>query len=147
MRNTLREHIENMIRTWREHVRNKGKKKPCQNLKEKKSRHFEQTTWDKVVFHQEEIGEHMQTWASHWENYWEPWGTMVWTRWEDGGNIKHQKKSQTPTPKRKDPSLSKSMLSLLIRLHEISIIKCVCHHFGPRVIPLLKSMGANCYTY
>jgi hypothetical protein len=64
----------------------------------------------------------MGTWATHWENYWEPWGTMVWTRWKDGGNIKHQKKSQTPTP-RKNPSLPKSMLSLLLACMKFLLLK------------------------
>ncbi len=46
IRNTLGEHIGNLMVTWRERVGNKGNMKkillpPPQNLKEKKSRHFE----------------------------------------------------------------------------------------------------------
>jgi hypothetical protein len=45
----IREHIENLLGTWKEHVENKGKMKkkillpppPTQNLKEKTLRHFE----------------------------------------------------------------------------------------------------------
>jgi len=50
IRNTLGEHIENPLGTWKEHVGTKWKMKnipplPPQNLKGKKSRHFESACW------------------------------------------------------------------------------------------------------
>ncbi len=74
------------------------------------------------------------------KTYWELQGNIAGTHREPG---KNEIKSFSPLPLPKLKRKKAMHLELSHWLHEISLLKRVGHHFGPRLIPLAKNTLQN----